>query len=473
MNEDKIEQSALEILGELGYQVLFGPDIGPEGTGERDSYRDVILVNRLREAVALLNPHIPASTLDEAVAKVRRSTGTTLLLDNKDFHTFLVNGVGVEYRDQEGNIKSDLVRLFDFERPKENSFLAINQFTIIENEHNRRPDIVLFVNGIPLVVIELKNAADAKADVQAAFHQIQTYKREIPSLFRFNELCILSDGLDARMSTMTAPFERYMTWKTIEGEKDVGNVPLLEVLLHGACAPERLLDIVLNYIVFERDDSEKSFVKKVAAYHQYWAVNKAMASTLSAIQGDHRAGVVWHTQGSGKSLSMVFYAGKLITSPALKNPTLVVVTDRNDLDGQLFDTFANCHDLLRQNPVQADSRAHLRELLDREAGGVIFTTIQKFYPEEGENELPPLTQRSNVVVMADEAHRSQYGFRARVREEDGSLVYGNAKYMHDALPNASFIGFTGTPIDFADRSTRAVFGEYVDIYDIKQAVDDQ
>jgi len=473
MNEDKIEQNALEILEQLGYGVLSGPSIGPEGSGERKSYRDIILEDRFAKAVKNLNTHIPETAIAEAIGKVRRSTGTSLLLDNKDFHSYLANGVEVEYRTESGDIKPDLVRLFDFHNPTENEFLAINQYTIIEGEHNRRPDIILFVNGLPLVVLELKNAVDVKADVKAAFNQIQTYKREIPSLFRFNELCIISDGLDARVGTISANFERFMTWKTVGGEKEVGNVPMLEVLLRGVCTPERLLDIARNYVVFERDDTEKSFIKKTAAYHQYWAVNKAMTSTLAATQGDHRAGVVWHTQGSGKSLSMVFYTGKLIGSPELENPTVVVVTDRNDLDGQLFDTFANCNDLLRQDPVQATSRAHLVELLDREAGGVIFTTIQKFYPEEGENEYPTLTERSNVIVMADEAHRSQYGFSARIRENDGAMVYGNAKYMHDALPNASFIGFTGTPIEFEDRSTPAVFGNYIDIYDIKQAVEDK
>lgn len=473
MTENKIEQNALEILRSLGYTVFFGPDIGPEGSGERKSYKELVLVKRLREALARLNPQIPGTALDEAVGKVCRSTGTTLLLDNKDFHTLLSSGIAVEYRDAAGEIKADLVRLFDFDTPGQNEFLAINQYTVIEGEINRRPDVLLFVNGIPLVLIELKNATDVKANLKAAFQQIQTYKREIPSLFRFNELCVISDGLDARLGTVSANLERFMTWKTVDGEKEVGNVPMLEVLLRGVCAPERLMDIVRNFIVFERNDSEKSFIKKIAAYHQYWAVNKAMQSTLVATQGDHRAGVVWHTQGSGKSLSMVFYTGKLIGSLQLANPTILVVTDRNDLDGQLFDTFANCNDLLRQNPVQAESRAHLRELLDREAGGVIFTTIQKFYPEEGESAFPVLTTRSNVVVMADEAHRSQYGFTAHIRETDGAMVYGNAKYMRDALPQASYIGFTGTPIEFEDRSTPAVFGNYIDIYDIKQAVEDK
>lgn len=473
MNEDKIEQNALEVLQSLGYQVLYGPNIGAEGTGERESYHEVVLVSRLREALARINPHIPGSAIDEVAGKVRRTSGATLLLDNKDFHSLIKNGVTTEYRNASGEIKSDLVQLFDFDNPLQNEFLAINQFTIIEGEINRRPDIILFVNGLPLVVIELKNVADAKADVKAAFNQIQTYKREIPSLFRFNELCVISDGIDAQIGTISANFERFMTWKTIDGEKEVGNVPMLEVLLRGVFAPVHLLDIVRNYIVFERNDNEKSFIKKTAAYHQYWAVTKAMESTLVATHGDHRAGVVWHTQGSGKSLSMVFYTGKLIASTALENPTIVVVTDRNDLDGQLFGTFANCSDLLRQNPVQAENRAHLRTLLDREAGGVIFTTIQKFYPEDHEDTFPILTERSNVIVMADEAHRSQYGLKARVRDTDAKLVYGNAKYMRDALPQASYIGFTGTPIEVEDRSTQAVFGNYIDIYDIKQAVEDK
>ena len=473
MNEDKIEQSALELLSTIGYEVIYGPDIGPEGTGERVSYKDMVLEERLRNALVSCNAHIPVTAIEEAIGKVKRSVGTSLLLDNKDFHSYLANGVNVEYRDTEGEIKSDLVQLYNYTEPQKNEFLAINQYTVIEGEQTRRPDIILFVNGLPLVVIELKNAADSKADVKAAFNQIQTYKREIPSLFRFNELCIISDGLDARIGTISANFERFMTWKTVDGEKEVGNVPMLEVLLRGVCAPEKLLDIVRNFVVFEKDDTEKSFIKKTAAYHQYWAVQKALLSTHNATHSDGRAGVVWHTQGSGKSLSMVFYTGKLIGSAALANPTIVVVTDRNDLDGQLFDTFANCADLLRQTPVQADSRSHLQELLNREAGGVIFTTIQKFYPEEGQDSLPVLTDRSNVIVMADEAHRSQYGFKAKLRESDGMMVYGNAKYMHDALPKASYIGFTGTPIEFEDRSTPAVFGEYIDIYDIKQAVEDK
>lgn len=502
MTEDKIEQNALEILKSIGFEVLFGPSLAettadkPDAPAERASYKDVVLTRRLGEAVGRLNPHIPQSALGVAIKRVVRSTGAALLLDNKDFHSLLVEGVPVEYRNDTGEIKDGLVRLIDFANSQENEFLAVNQYRVEDSATPRRPDIVLFVNGLPLVVIELKNVADAKADVSAAFRQIQTYKREIPSLFRFNELCIISDGLDARVGTLSSDFERFMVWKTIDGQKEVGNVPMLEVLLRGVCAPERLLDIVRSFIVFERGETEHSFIKKTAAYHQYWAVTKAIESTLRATaqhemvlredpaayglpsvaqqeRGDRKAGVVWHTQGSGKSLSMVFYAGKLIGAPELENPTIVVVTDRNDLDGQLFTTFANCHDVLRQKPVQADTRKQLRELLDREAGGVIFTTIQKFSPDEEEDKYPTLSERQNIIVIADEAHRSQYGLKARVRETDAKLVYGNAKHMRDALPQASYIGFTGTPIEFDDRSTPAVFGNYIDIYDIQQAVEDK
>lgn len=510
MTEDQIEQNALEILQSIGFKTIYGPNIGPavalrktetsaskpDVSGERASYQDVVLKGRLRETLEKFNPRVPAQAINEAVKRTIRSTGTSPLLDNKDFHKLLVEGVPVEYRDKDGNIKNDLVRLIDFNNPDKNEFLAVNQYRVEDVGEPRRPDIVLFINGLPLVVIELKNAADTKADVHAAFRQIQTYKKEIPSLFRFNELCIISDGLDARMGTISSDTERFMSWKTIDGKKEAGNVPMLEVLLRGVCEKERLLDIIRNYIVFERDETEKSYVKKTAAYHQYWAVNRAIDSTLRAsaevesireepasyglpgveeqTAGDRKAGVVWHTQGSGKSLSMVFYAGKLISLNEMENPTIVVVTDRNDLDGQLYQTFADCHELLRQEPRQAESRRHLRELLHREAGGVIFTTIQKFMPNEDEgNEYPVLSERRNIIVIADEAHRSQYGLKARVRETDAKLVYGTAKYMRDALPRASYIGFTGTPIEFDDRSTPAVFGNYVDIYDIQQSVEDQ
>jgi type I restriction enzyme R subunit len=475
MTEDKVEQEALKILADLGWEVLNGPEIGPDGSGER-KYHEAFLDKRLTATVQKFNPQIPREGLDKVRTLLSRSTAPTLLTDNHTFHDLLVNGLDYEYRNKRGEIRTDKVWLFDFENPENNEFVAVNQLTVLQGEHNRRPDIVLFVNGLPLVVIELKNAGDAKADVRAAFRQIQTYKDQISALFRFNELCVISDGLDARMGTISSDFERLMTWTTNHGEKEVGNVPMLEVLLRGVCDKSKLLDIVRNFIVFERSDiNEQNYIKKVAAYHQYWAVKKAVKSTVGATKpdSDHRAGVVWHTQGSGKSLSMAFYAGLLTVSPELKNPTILVVTDRNDLDGQLFGTFAACHDLLRQEPVQAHTRKELRELLNRESGGVIFTTIQKFSPGEDEDTLPVLSPRNNIIVIADEAHRSQYGLKARVRESDAQLVYGYAKYMRDALPGASYIGFTGTPIEREDKSTPAVFGEYIDIYDIQQAVEDQ
>lgn len=474
MTEDKIEQSTLETLGLLGWQILHGPDIGPDGSGERE-YIQPLLDKRLVEAIKRINPELSSEDWDKIRTLVSRSTSVTLDEDNRTFHELLVNGLDTEYRNESGEIRTRKVWLVDFENPENNDFVAVNQLTVIQHDHNRRPDVVLYVNGMPLVVIELKNAGNSKADVKAAYQQIQTYKDQISSLFRFNELCIISDGLDARMGTISSNFERFMPWKTIDGEKEVGNVPLLDILLRGVCDKSRLLDIVRNFIVYEQGNNEHSVIKKVAAYHQYWAVNKALKSTLNASkpEADHRAGVVWHTQGSGKSLSMVFYAGKLIMESKLKNPTILVVTDRNDLDGQLFDTFVSCKDLLRQDPQQATSRSELRQLLSRESGGVIFTTIQKFSPEDEEDTLPTLSDRNNIIVIADEAHRSQYGLKAHVRQADAKLIYGYAKYMRDALPNASYIGFTGTPIETDDRSTPAVFGEYVDVYDIQQAVDDK
>lgn len=474
MTEDQIEQSTLETLRQMGWQVLYGPDIGPDGSGERD-YRDVVLNDKLAGALIRLNRHIPQTSLDEAFKRIIRVDKPTLLENNHKLHVLLTQGVPVSYRDYSGEIKHDLVRVIDFDNPDNNDFIAINQLTVLQGDFNRRPDIVLYVNGLPLVVIELKNATDSKASLLAAYRQLQTYKKEISDTFRFNTLCVISDGIDAEMGTVTSPFERMMPWKTVNGEKEAGNVPQMDILTRGVFDKSRLLDIIQNFIVFERDDKDDTrFIKKVSAYHQYWVVNKALSNTLRASgdQGDRRVGVVWHTQGSGKSLSMVFYTGKMMRNRDLYNPTVVVVTDRNDLDGQLFGTFSACRELLGEDPKQADSRRELRELLDRNAGGIIFTTIQKFSPEGDEDTLPVLTDRRNVIVMADEAHRSQYGLKARVRESDAQLVYGYAKYMRDALPGASYIGFTGTPIENDDRSTPAVFGSYVDIYDVKQAVDD-
>lgn len=477
MTEDKIEQNALDILRETGWTVLNGPEIGPDGTSERQ-YSDAVLRGRLYEAIHRINSGFSDNVIDEVIKKVIQIGSQELLLDNKNFHNLLINGVDIEYRAENGEIKTDQIKLVDFENADNNEFVAVNQLTIIQDNINRRPDIVLFVNGLPLVVIEIKNAADSKADMAMAFRQIQTYKKQISGLFRFNELCVITDGLDALAGSITSQFERFMAWKTIDGELEVGNVPMFETMIRGLFKHEVLLDIIQNFVVFERDGkSEHKFEKKIAAYHQYWAVDKAIKRTLDATNDDHRAGVVWHTQGSGKSLSMIFYTGKLVTDSRFKNPTIVVVTDRIDLDGQLFDNFAACQDLLRQEPQQAENRRDLRRLLEREVGGVIFTTIQKFSTEDDEDEYPMLSDRNNIIVIADEAHRSQYGFKAHVRidEEHGEArtVYGNAKYMRDALPNASYIGFTGTPIELDDRNTLAVFGDYIDIYDVHRAVEDK
>lgn len=475
MTEDKIEQSTLDTLASLGWDIINGPTIGPDGTRERE-FVDVALTKRLQLALEKLNPDVPEKSRDEVLRRVVRASSGELIADNRDFHKLLVEGVNVEYRHVDGSVRTTQVRLFDFDNPENNDFIAVNQLTVIQDNINRRPDVVLFVNGLPLVVIELKNATDSKASLHAAYNQIQTYRDQISGLFRFNELCVISDGLDARVGTISASYERFMPWKTIDGEVQKDIVVEMDVLVKGMFDKTRLLDIIKNFVVFEQDDKdESSYIKKVAAYHQYWAVNKALTSTIEAAQpdADHRAGVVWHTQGSGKSLSMMFYAGKLISDARLGNPTIVIVTDRKDLDGQLFGTFAACKELLRQDPVQAESRKDLRELLQRDAGGVIFTTIQKFSPEDDEDTIPSLSDRTNIIVMADEAHRSQYGLKARVREADAKLVYGNAKYMRDALPNASYIGFTGTPIETQDKSTPAVFGNYIDIYDIQRAVEDK
>lgn len=478
MTEDNIEQSALEILKELGYEVLYGPDIGPVssgGTGERERYQDVVLVGRLRDAIKGLNPEIPEQAREEAVRKVLRESSPDQIADNRQLHLLLVEGMDVEYRRVDGEVRTEKVRLVDIENPANNDFVTVNQFTVTHGENNRRPDVVLFVNGLPIVVLEIKNAVDERATLENAYNQLQTYKLQIPQLFRFNELLIITDGIDAEVGTLTSGIDRFTSWKTIDGEKELKSVPMLEVMLRGLCAPERIVDVVRNFIVFHKD-GEQSYFKVLAAYHQYWAVNRALYSTLSAVTEKHdgKAGVVWHTQGSGKSLSMVFYTGKLVGNEKLKNPTIVVITDRNDLDDQLFETFSNCIDLLRQTPVQATTRQQLRELLTRESGGVVFATIQKFTPGEDEDMMPMLSGRENIIVMADEAHRTQYGLTAHIETKDGEAhtVYGYAKHLRDALPNASYIGFTGTPIDSDDRSTMGVFGNYIDIYDIEQSVKD-
>ena len=461
MTEDQVEQNTLEILQSLGWEVLHGPEIGPDGVQER-TYTESFLKDRLQRAIERINPEIQNYNSDPIIKPILRTASPDLLLDNRDFHRLLTEGVDVEFKDSDGELRTKKIWLFDFENPENNEFAAVNQLTVIQGDYHRRPDIVLFVNGLPLGVIELKDPTTEKADLRSAYNQLQTYKAEIPSLFRFNELLIISDGIDAEMGTLSSNYERFLPWKTIDGEKELKGVPMLETMLRGACAKERLLDLVRSFIVFERNEEKHTYIKKLAAYHQYWAVNKAISSTVEATQPDcdHRIGVVWHTQGSGKSLSMVFYTGKLMLSQQLANPTVVVITDRNDLDDQLFGTFANCKDLLREDPAHAENSQHLKELLKREAGGIIFTTNAKFLVDEG-NDYPLLSERHNIVVMADEAHRSQYNF-----------IDGFAKHIRQALPNASFIGFTGTPIENDDKSTPAVFGNYIDVYDIEQAVQD-
>ncbi|HEV2386861.1 MAG TPA: type I restriction endonuclease subunit R [Candidatus Acidoferrales bacterium] len=459
--ESTVEDAALEIFEGLRYTILHGPAIAPgEMFAERASYGDVVLLKRLREALARINPQIPADAIEDAIRKLLRTESPSLVENNRRFHRFLTDGLPVEYRREDRTVH-DSARLFDFDTPENNDWIAINQLTIEENRRNRRPDVIVFVNGLPLAVIELKNLADENATIRDAFNQFQTYKSDIPSLFPYNELLVISDGIEARLGTLTAGWERFMPWRTIEGDKVAPKGSLeMEVLLRGVFEKKRFLDLVRNFVVFEQNG--KSAEKKLGGYHQFHAVNKAVERTLDAasLDGDRRAGVVWHTQGSGKSLTMAFYAGKIIQHPAMSNPTLVVLTDRNDLDDQLFGTFSACKGLLRQTPEQAESRDNLQELLRRSAGGVIFTTIQKFLLEDG-TEYPQLSDRRNIVVIADEAHRSQYGF-----------IEGFARHMRNALPNASFIGFTATPIESGDRSTPAVFGDYIDIYDIQRAVED-
>jgi type I restriction enzyme R subunit len=463
VNESVVEEATLDWFDELGYQTLHGPDIAPDEPGaERTSYADVVLMDRLRSALAKLNPGVPAELLEEAALKVFRTESPSLVENNRRFHRMLTEGVDVEYRAEDDHIVYDKVRLVDFHYPDNNDWLAINQFTVIEGDYHRRPDVVVFVNGLPLGLMELKNPADENATLRGAYNQIQTYKNEIPSLFPYNEILVISDGMGAKVGTLTSSWEWFLPWRTIEGE-DLApeSIPELEVVAKGVFEKRRFLDLVRHFVVFEQGPG--GAVKKMAAYHQFHAVNKAVASTVEAAspQGDRRVGVVWHTQGSGKSLSMVFYAGKVVLRPEMANPTLVVLTDRNDLDDQLFGTFAACSDLLRQTPQQAESREHLRELLSVAAGGVVFTTIQKFLPGGPGERHPTLSDRRNIVFIADEAHRSQYDF-----------IDGFARHMRDALSNASFIGFTGTPIEAHDRSTPAVFGEYIDVYDIQQAVED-
>ncbi len=487
MHESEVEEAALAWLKALGYEVLHGPDLAAgEPAAERTdpNYRDVILDGRLRAALGRLNPSLPPEAIEDAYRRLTRTDAPALLDRNRAVHRMLVDGVTVEYRRKDGSIAGAPARVLDFDEPGNNDWLAVNQFTVAEGQHTRRPDVVLFVNGLPLAVIELKNPADENATIWSAFHQLQTYQAQIPSLFATNAALVVSDGVEARLGTLGAGREWFKPWRTIGGGEEASpSLADLQVVLAGAFDPRRFLQLVRHFIVFE-DAGDGNIVKKMAGYHQFHAVNVAVEETLRAAReimarraadrssvewgrrpggdpGDRRVGVVWHTQGSGKSLTMAFYAGRVILHPAMENPTIVVLTDRNDLDDQLFGTFARCHDLLRQPPVQAENRADLRAKLSVASGGVVFTTIQKFFPEEKGDRHPVLSNRRNIVVIADEAHRSQYDF-----------IDGFARHMRDALPHASFIGFTGTPVEKTDANTRAVFGDYISVYDIQRAVSD-
>ena len=477
--ESHVEEAALAWLTELGYATANGLDIGPDGgTPERASYGDVLLIERVRASIKRLNPTLATDAREEVLNKLLQSETPSLVDENRRLHRYIIEGVPVEVRRADGSIGGEQVRLIDFDDPDANDWLAVNQYTVIENKANRRPDVVIFVNGLPLSVIELKNPGDENATLDGAFNQLQTYKAQIGSLFRTNTTLLISDGIAARIGSLTADRERFMPWRTVAGD-DVApkSTPELETVLKGVFDRRRFLDLVKDFMVFgEIEDKDKQIqtIKILAGYHQFHAVRHAVTRTLSASapEGDRKVGVIWHTQGSGKSLLMAFYAGQIIKHPAMQNPTLIVLTDRNDLDDQLFGTFSMCKDLLRQTPKQAVDRDDLRKLLDRPSGGVIFTTLQKFAPEPGTTEYSVLTDRRNVIVIADEAHRSQYGFRAKVEQKTGDISYGFAKYMRDGLPNASFIGFTGTPIEKEDVNTPAVFGDYIDIYDISRAVED-
>jgi type I restriction enzyme R subunit len=489
LSEAEIEQALLEQLRGLGYAIASDEVIGPDGSApERESHDVVILHKRLEDAVLRLNPQLPPEARTDAIRKLTQSVFPALLEENRRIHALLIEGVDVEYYGEDGVLTAGKVALLDFDVPARNDWLAVQQFVVINGQVNRRPDVALFVNGLPLAVIELKAPGSAGAHLAGAFNQLQTYKQQIPALFHTNALLVTSDGIAARVGSLSADLERFMPWRTTDGSAIAPKgSPELETLIEGVFAPQRFLDLLRYFTVFGETGS--GLAKIVAGYHQFHAVNRAVESTLRAsaqwqgvreepasyglpsvatqAKGDKRAGVIWHTQGSGKSLLMAFYAGRLVQHPAMENPTLVVLTDRNDLDDQLFATFSMCRDLIRQTPVQAEGREHLQQLLTRASGGVIFTTLQKF----GEV-TEPLTTRRNVVVIADEAHRSQYGFRAKVDAKTGEVSYGFAKHLRDALPNASFIGFTGTPIEATDVNTPAVFGNYIDVYDISRAVED-
>jgi type I restriction enzyme, R subunit len=476
MNEDQLEQLALEWFREDGFEVAYGPDLlvhedNPEG--ERSGTRQILLTHRLRSSLEALNPDIPSACIDEAIDVLAKPRHPSLIANNRSFHEMVLEGVPVEY-ERDGQRVGDRVKLFDFKSPLNNKFLAVNQYTIQGTKQPRRPDVIVFVNGIPLAVLELKSPSDIGADIWKAYHQLETYKAEISDLMVYNEALVISDGYNARVGSLTAPQERFNPWRTIKSEDDK---PLLEFelekVVRGFFDRALFMDFVQHFVLFEVDGDE--IIKKIAAYHQFHAVREAVEGVVKAsgINGDRRGGVVWHTQGSGKSISMSCFAGKLIQRPEMNNPTLVVVTDRNDLDGQLYKTFSMAKALLKQDPIQVEDRDDLRALLkDRPVGGIIFSTIQKFTTKEGEERFPELSDRENIVVISDEAHRSQYGIEAKLDSKTNTYKYGYAKHLRDALPKATFIGFTGTPIETGDKSTRAIFGDYVSIYDIEDAVHD-
>ncbi|HFT8963828.1 TPA: type I restriction endonuclease subunit R [Escherichia coli] len=484
LSEDDLEQQCLKWFAEQDWEVLHGPDIAPDGDNPlRASFHDVFLRPVMLEQLQTINPHLPVSVLEEVILRITRPESPDLVVSNKAFHHLLLDGVPVEYKREDKTVH-DKALLMDFNHPGNNRFMVVNQVAIQGTKQVRRPDIIGYINGLPVAVIELKSPIDANADIWAAFNQLQTYKNELSDLFICNEALVVSDGQNARIGSLTADEERFLPWKTVANEHDKPQFDWqLKTVVQGFFNRELLLDYIRYFVLFENDG--KRLIKKIAAYHQFHAVREAVTATIVASTGKHlplhsniqpgskKAGVVWHTQGSGKSISMCCYAGKLLQQAEMNNPTIVVVTDRNDLDGQLYATFCQAQDLLKQTPLQANDRDELRELLNaRESGGIIFTTVQKFAPLDGEQSHPALNQRSNIVVISDEAHRSQYGLSATLDRQTGVYKYGYAKHMRDALPNASFMGFTGTPIASEDKDTRAVFGDYVSIYDIQDAVDD-
>jgi type I restriction enzyme R subunit len=474
VTEDQLEQETLSWLADVGYNSAYGPDIAVDGNApERSNYTQVVLVERLRNAINRLNPLVLLVAREDAVQQVLNLDTPVLLAANRHFHRLLVNGVPVQYQ-QDGETRGDFVRLLDFEDVAANEWLAINQFSIKGPKYTRRPDIILFINGLPLVLLELKNPADENADIWKAYDQIDTYKEQIPDVFQYNEVLVISDGTEALMGSLSADTERFMAWRTIDGVTldPLGQFNELETLVRGVLAPAYLLDFLRFFVLFEDDGT---LVKKIAGYHQFHAVRAAITQVIEASQpgGSHKGGVVWHTQGSGKSITMTCFAARVMREAAMENPTIVVITDRNDLDGQLFGVFSLAQDLLREQPVQGETRQDLRaKLTNRPSGGIVFATIQKFMPGEDEDSFPVLSARHNIVVIADEAHRTQYGFEAKFKSDAKGYQVGYAHHLRDALPNATFVAFTGTPVSAEDRDTRAVFGEYISIYDMQQARDD-